>query len=65
MHKKDIFINLIGNDIITGDINNIESLNHSIGYGLGITLISPLGPMDFSFVCLVVTTELGIAAEPP
>ena len=49
MHKKDIFINLIGNDIITGDINNIESLNHSIGYGLGITLISPLGPMDFIY----------------
>ena len=42
----DIFFKFLFNDIITMDLNNSERYNHSIGYGIGATLISPLGPMD-------------------
>ena len=45
-YKMDIFFKFLFNDIITMDLNNTERYNHSIGYGIGATLISPLGPMD-------------------
>ena len=46
-HKKDIFAHLIFNWLISAKSDNNISAENKWGTGIGITLISPLGPMEF------------------
>ena len=47
-HKKDIFAHLIFNWLLNAkSANNILSAENKWGAGIGITLVSPLGPMEF------------------
>ena len=46
-HKKDIFAHLIFNWLISAKSDNNISAENKWGTGIGITLVSPLGPMEF------------------
>ena len=46
-HKKDIFAHLIFNWLISAKADNNVSAENKWGTGIGITLLSPLGPMEF------------------
>lgn len=45
-YKKDIFFKILLNDVMYSESDDAEFDKHSIGYGFGVTLISPLGPME-------------------
>jgi outer membrane protein assembly factor BamA len=48
-HKKDIFFRLISSNILYNQLDLDESTTFTIlrGYGLGVTLTSPVGPLEF------------------
>ena len=46
-HKKDIFLHLIFNYLLNAKADNSISTKNIGSFGLGITLLSPLGPMEF------------------
>ena len=47
-HKKDIFAHLMLNWFINAESENSnQSANNIWGFGTGITLLSPLGPLEF------------------
>jgi NTE family protein len=48
-HKKDIFFRLLASNILFNQFeDNNTSINKNLwGYGLGVTLTSPVGPLEF------------------
>ena len=48
-HKKDIFFRLISSNILYNqlDVDESTTFTNLRGYGLGVTLTSPLGPLEF------------------
>ena len=46
-HKKDIFFHLINNWLISAKADETNSVSNIWGFGFGITLLSPFGPMEF------------------
>jgi len=45
-HKKDIFVHLILNWLISAKADENILAENKLGVGFGITLLSPLGPME-------------------
>ena len=48
-HKKDIFFRLISSNILYNqlDVDESTTFTNLRGYGLGVTLTSPVGPLEF------------------
>jgi len=46
-HKKDIFAHLVMNWLISAKADDNISTENKWGAGFGITLMSPLGPLEF------------------
>ena len=47
-HKKDIFFRILASNILYNEFDYNNSLiNNLWGYGLGVTLTSPVGPLEF------------------